>query len=559
MNAKIAIRGGSFSYGNGEVFTDLCCDVSPGEVLCLLGANGCGKTTLLRCLSGYLKLKSGAVYLDGSDIATMHPTSLARRIGFVFQDNVATFPYSVLEVVRMGRAPHLPFFASPGPEDTKIAEHAMDNVGIAHLRDKRFTEISGGERQLAVIARTLAQEPDVIIMDEPTSALDFRNQTLVLRMISKLASQGLTIIMSSHFPNNALLFSSVVAMMHEGRLIALGSADEVVKEDNLERIYGIAVRILTATDAEGGRPVKFVVPDDDGHMSPENTPSKTGESSVPDKGSQAAPAGTHAARWDALAEDFERQFSRSDYRDKVIERIEVAMDATVLDVGSGPGTLALPLARRVKSVTALDASAGMIRVGEARAREEGISNIAFVHMDWNDVVVGEDIVPHDVVVCSRAFCGRNPEESLRKLDQAARSKVYMTLKTGGDGSQRFYEKLYLSLGMEYVVHRDYIHYYNILYELGITAKVDFITYTDSFRYEEAADAFRVLNSHISVETEDQRRLLMGYVRKNIAANGRFALDIESRWAMLSWEKKEGSWPGGRGRGSKPRSQGEPAL
>jgi iron complex transport system ATP-binding protein len=262
MNEMIYVRDASFSYGQRSIFSGLEFNVRRGEVLCLLGANGCGKTTLLRCISGFLKLRSGSVLLDGTDIATLPPQLLARRIGFVFQDNTAAFPYTVLEIVRMGRTPHLKFFASPDQSDTNIAEQAMKNVGIFHLRDKKFTEISGGERQLAVIARTLAQGPDIILMDEPTSALDFRNQTLVLHMITRLAEQGLTIIMSSHYPNNALLFSHRVAMMHGGRFTALGKAEEVITEDNLRSTYGVGVRILTADDPVRGIPVRFCIPED---------------------------------------------------------------------------------------------------------------------------------------------------------------------------------------------------------------------------------------------------------------------------------------------------------
>jgi iron complex transport system ATP-binding protein len=263
MNEKISIKNASFRYGEKNIFTDLSFGVCPGEVLCLLGANGCGKTTLLRCLNGYLKLNSGSITLENTEITTLPATALAKRIGFVFQDNSTTFPYSVLEIVRMGRAPHLKMFSSPGPKDTKIAEQALEKVGIPHLRDKKFTQISGGERQLAVIARTLAQEPDVILMDEPTSALDFRNQTLVLRMITRLSEQGMTIIMSSHFPNNALLFSNRVAMMHRGRFIALGKASEVINEQNLKEIYGIGVRILSAEDPVSNEHIKFCIPAED--------------------------------------------------------------------------------------------------------------------------------------------------------------------------------------------------------------------------------------------------------------------------------------------------------
>jgi iron complex transport system ATP-binding protein len=263
MVAQIKLNDAGFNYGDRDIFSNLSFELNKGDILCLLGPNGCGKTTLLRCLRGFLKLKKGNCFLDGDDISFMKKVALAKRMGFIFQEHSAPFPYSVIEVVRMGRVPHLKLLDSPTKHDTKIAEDALDTVGILHLRDRIYTQISGGERQLTAIARTLAQKPDVILMDEPTSALDFKNQTLVLRMIKKLAKQGLTIIMSSHFPNNALFFSSKVALMHDRRFIALGKADEVINEANLETTYGIGVRILTVDDPVSGEPVKFCIPVDE--------------------------------------------------------------------------------------------------------------------------------------------------------------------------------------------------------------------------------------------------------------------------------------------------------
>ncbi len=244
--------------------------------------------------------------------------------------------------------------------------------------------------------------------------------------------------------------------------------------------------------------------------------------------------------WEQRFADFYNKVAAMEKRHTLnqVNALPLLPTDTLLDVGCGPGTLSLLLAARAQSVTALDISAGMLAVGERKAQENGVENIHFVRMDWNEAVIGRDVSPHDVVVCSRSLCGRNPRCSLLRLHEAARRRVYLTLKTLGDGSQRFYEDLYRRLGMEYIPREDYMTYYNVLYDLGIRACVDFITYTDSFCYERADDAFRVLNSHIFAQTERQRELLMSYVSENMAANGRFLLDIESRWALLSWEKAE---------------------
>jgi SAM-dependent methyltransferase len=245
-----------------------------------------------------------------------------------------------------------------------------------------------------------------------------------------------------------------------------------------------------------------------------------------------------AVNWDDWAADFEKQFSHSDYRDKLIGKMNLWPEASVLDVGCGPGTLAVPLAPSVGTVTALDISAGMLRVGSDKARDKNIRNISFRQLDWEDVVVGKDIVPHDIVVCSRAFSGRKPKESLLKLDQAAKRHVYLTLRTNGDGAQQFYGEIYRLLGKEYITPPDYLYCYNMLYQSGILAGIDFINYTDSFRYDEEEDAFRVLNTHVQAETEEQKDKLRGYIRRNISENHRFKLDIKSRWALLQWHKEE---------------------
>jgi iron complex transport system ATP-binding protein len=256
----ISMHNGSFAFGELGVFEDVSFQVSKGEVLCILGANGCGKTTLLRSLNRNLKLKSGTVKIGETNISQMDITTIAQRVGFVFQEHSAPFPFSVLEVVRMGRAPHLGFFESPSKKDTAIAEQALETVGMLAYRDKPYTQISGGERQLALIARTLAQEPDIILMDEPTSHLDFKNQALILRIINRLAKSGIGVIMTSHFPDHALLYSDKVALMAQGKFVALGNPDDTITEPNLKRVYGIDVKVLRVDETDYGKPVKICLP-----------------------------------------------------------------------------------------------------------------------------------------------------------------------------------------------------------------------------------------------------------------------------------------------------------
>ena len=247
---KLSIRNAGFGYNEREpIWENINIDVIEGEALCLLGPNGCGKTTLFNCINGNYRLKNGAIYVNGRDIGSYSIVDMAKTMGMVFQEHSAPFPYSSLEVVRMGRAPHLKIFDSPSRRDTEIACRVMEEMGIAYLADKKYTHISGGERQLVLIARTLCQEPEMILFDEPTSHLDFKNQAMVLRTIKELSQKGMTIIMTSHFPNHVWKIGGSVAMLGYRGMVAHGPVNEVMTEENLSETYGVEVKIY---DAQAG-------------------------------------------------------------------------------------------------------------------------------------------------------------------------------------------------------------------------------------------------------------------------------------------------------------------
>jgi iron complex transport system ATP-binding protein len=261
---KLDIREASFGYDSKNIFEGLSFSVRDGDVFCILGPNGCGKTTLLRCLAGTLKLKQGEILLDGKSTLDIKRNEFATLLGYIPQEHLPSFPFTVLQMVLMGRAPYLNAFSSPSKKDVFIAEEAINKIGISYLKDKRYTEISGGEKQLALMARVLTQQPKILLIDEPTSHLDFKNQTLILRMITKLSQEGLSIIMSSHFPNHAFSFSSKVALMNNRTFIAVGNPEEVVTEENLEATYGIPVRIFSVIDTKSGDDIRFCVPTGEG-------------------------------------------------------------------------------------------------------------------------------------------------------------------------------------------------------------------------------------------------------------------------------------------------------
>ena len=261
MVMSLEVREAHFSYSSGPpVLRGVNLEVPGGVVACILGPNGCGKSTLLKCVARLLALTGGAVHVGGQDVAALRREEIARLIGYIPQEHTLSFPYTVRQVVLMGRAPYVAPFASPTGRDISIAEEAMERVAIQHMADKRYTEISGGERQLALIARVVAQQPRVLLLDEPTSHLDFRNQIQVLALIRMCAQQGMSVVMSSHFPNHALGVGSHIALMKDGVFVAQGPPDQVVTEETLRTIYEVDVRIYTVTDPNDGRLIRFCSP-----------------------------------------------------------------------------------------------------------------------------------------------------------------------------------------------------------------------------------------------------------------------------------------------------------
>lgn len=245
MSKIFQIDSGEFSYnGKENIFEDVNLSLEEGDVLCILGPNGTGKSTLIKCMNGLLKLRRGDILLDNQNIYSMNKTDLAKIIGYIPQSHHSTFAFSVFDVVLMGRAPHLSITSVPGEKDYQIAEEALKSLGILYLKEKAYTEISGGERQLVLIARVLAQQPKILLLDEPTSHLDFGNQIRTLEVINKLSKSGLSVVMTSHFPDHAFLSSNQVAIMNRGTITEIGTPEEVVTEDNMRLAYGIDVRIL---------------------------------------------------------------------------------------------------------------------------------------------------------------------------------------------------------------------------------------------------------------------------------------------------------------------------
>ena len=228
----------SFSYRERQVLEDVSLDVAAGERFGLLGPTGSGKSTLVRLLSGVLRPSRGSIALAGRSLREYSPSELARRVAVVPQETSLDFPFSVLEVVLMGRAPHLGGFGFEGDRDVEAAERAMALAGVADLAGRFFHELSGGEKQRVVIARALAQEPEVLLLDEPTTFLDIRHVVDIFELLCSLSSDhGLTLFVVLHDLNLAALYLTRLAFLKAGRVVALGHPDEVLDYRTIREVY----------------------------------------------------------------------------------------------------------------------------------------------------------------------------------------------------------------------------------------------------------------------------------------------------------------------------------
>ncbi|SHI34967.1 iron complex transport system ATP-binding protein [Dethiosulfatibacter aminovorans DSM 17477] len=241
----------SFSYEDKEVLENISFAVKKGQLLSIIGPNGCGKTTLINCILGVNRITRGSMTHRGRELDKMSARERAKLFSYVPQEKGHIFPYTVLEIVLMGRTPYHSIFSSPNGRDTDIAMEALEMVGMEGFRDKLFTKLSGGERQLVVLARSLAQESDIILMDEPTASLDYKNEIMFLEMVKSLClNKNKTIIMSTHFPNHSFYFENHnldtrVIMLADRKIKYQGLPSVVLTEDNVYNIYGVKSRILT--------------------------------------------------------------------------------------------------------------------------------------------------------------------------------------------------------------------------------------------------------------------------------------------------------------------------
>lgn len=254
----------TFAYDQ-PVLNNISFQITGGEVLFLLGRNGCGKTTLMRCLSGILQPDSGSVLFNGRDIQTISPSERARRVGLIPQIHSPAFAYSVHDIVLMGRAPYLRLFDKPGKADHAAADAALERVDMLSFRDRPYTQLSGGQRQMVMIARGLAQQCDILLMDEPDAHLDPANQHLIMDIVRTLVRDKLTFVISSHIPNHALAYADRVLLMHNGHTLALGVPSETLTESLLSRAYNLEMEIIYQ-EHDGQRIPRAILPRRNGDL-----------------------------------------------------------------------------------------------------------------------------------------------------------------------------------------------------------------------------------------------------------------------------------------------------
>ncbi|TYQ12673.1 UNVERIFIED_CONTAM: iron complex transport system ATP-binding protein [Acetivibrio alkalicellulosi] len=236
----LSVKNLYYSYGNIDVLKDVTFNVKKGSLCALFGPNGTGKTTLFKCITKLYDIKKqGEILIDNKNIREMKSHQIARIIAYVPQEHKPPFPYTVKEVVLMGRTPHMGGIFGPCKKDIKATIEAMELAGISHLANRLYTNLSGGQRQLVLLARAFAQDTKILLLDEPTSNLDFKNQITLWNTIKKITSKGKTAIICTHDPNHVFWFcDSIILLGREGSIISQGNPIEVLTDKVIHQIYG---------------------------------------------------------------------------------------------------------------------------------------------------------------------------------------------------------------------------------------------------------------------------------------------------------------------------------
>lgn len=240
----LEVKDLSFAYRKQEpVFSNVNFSLGPGEILTLLGPNGAGKTTLFNCIANLLSPTSGQVLLESKDVRQISRREAAKILGYVPQTHTPAYGYTVRDFVVMGRAPYLGMFRKPSARDYAQADQVMEDLHLTKLRDQPYTEISGGERQQATIARVIVQQPKLIMFDEPTNHLDYGNQLRTIKMVKELAKKGYAVVMTTHMPDHAILLGGKVGILDRFGHLTVGATEDILQEELLRSVYDCDLHI----------------------------------------------------------------------------------------------------------------------------------------------------------------------------------------------------------------------------------------------------------------------------------------------------------------------------
>ncbi len=254
MSIVYSIKELSFTYPslNRKVLDGVSVDIFEGDVITILGRNGAGKSTLLSCMLGLMKPQAGAVFLSGRNLRDMTEREIASVVGYVPQSHAQAFDHTVFDFVQMGCASRVGLFSRPSKQDRTDTEAILIEMGIAHLAERSYTKLSGGEQQQAIIARAIVTHPRIILFDEPTAHLDFGNQIKVLRIIKQLADKGFAVVITTHNPDHAMLLGGHAAILDNNGCLHTGKTEEIITEDTLRGVYCTDLK-LTYIDELGRR------------------------------------------------------------------------------------------------------------------------------------------------------------------------------------------------------------------------------------------------------------------------------------------------------------------